>query len=315
MTGDPVRADIYTRITDRIIADLERGVRPWMKPWSAKNAEGRINQPLRVNGERYRGINVLILWSEALANGYTNSVWMTFRQAIELGGHVRRGEHGTVVVFASKFQKVETTDEGEEIARTIPFLRGYTTFNVGQIDGLPDRFYHPTDVHPLPSVERVADAEEFVVNTAADIRHGGIEAFYAPSTDRIQMPMFESFCDAQAYYGVLLHELTHWTSHPSRLARDFGRKRSVDAAYATEELVAEIGSAFVCADLGLALEPREDHAAYIGSWLTALRNDRRMIFVAAGHAQRAADYLHGLQNLGVGGKAMGCLPNPMAQAA
>lgn len=132
------RADIYTRITDRIVADLERGVRPWMQPWSATNTQGRITRPVRHNGQPYSGINILLLWSEGLARGFASPMWMTFRQALELGAAVRRGETGSTVVFASRFTKLETDDKGNEVDREIPFLKAYSVFNVDQIDGLPD---------------------------------------------------------------------------------------------------------------------------------------------------------------------------------
>src|SRR5947208_1076631 len=137
---DATRVDIYTRVTDRIIADLERGVRPWFKPWSGNNPHGSV-RPLRVTGEAYRGINVLMLWGEAWTKGYTNPTWMTFRQSQELGGHVRKGEHGSMVVYANRITKTETTETGEEIERALAFLKAYTVFNCEQIDGLPERFY------------------------------------------------------------------------------------------------------------------------------------------------------------------------------
>jgi antirestriction protein ArdC len=150
----------------------------------------------------------------------------------------------------------------------------------------------------LPRLEapaRIARAESFFAATGATLSHGGNRAFYRPSTDSIMMPSVEAFRDAQSYYATLAHETTHWTSHPSRLARDFGGKRFGSEGYAIEELVAELGAAFICADLDLALEPREDHATYIASWLEVLKNDNRAIFTAASHAQRAADFLNALQ--------------------
>jgi len=142
-----------------------------------------------------------------------------------------------------------------------------------------------------------AAAANLASATRADIRHGGNRAFYAIDADRVQLPPFESFADVESYYATLLHELMHWTRHPTRLAREFGRKRWGDEGYAAEELVAELGAAFLCADLAITLEPRPDHANYIASWLTVMKNDKRVIFTAAAHAQRAADYLYGLQQL------------------
>ena len=258
-TAETPRTDIYTRITNRIIADLEQGVRPWTKPWSAGHAQGRITRPLRHNGEPYAGINVILLWSDALAKGFANATWMTFRQALALGAHVRKGETGSLVVYANRITRTETTDRGEDVEREIPFLKGYTVFNVEQIEGLPLAYCTPTP-QIIDPVQRVAHADTFFAATRADTRHGGTQAYYAIGTDHIQMPPFETFHDAESYYATLGHETTHWTRHPLRLDRDLGRKRYGDDGYAREELVAELGSAFLCADLGLTLEPRADHA-------------------------------------------------------
>jgi antirestriction protein ArdC len=288
------RQDLYSRVTDRIIAELEQGVRPWMKPWNVEHAAGRITRPLRHNGEPYRGINILMLWSAAVAGGYSAPIWMTFRQAQELGGHVQKGEHGSLVVYADTLIRTEETEDGEEVEHAIPFLKGYTVFNVEQIEGLPAQYTQlAAPVHD--PVARIAHAEAFFAATGASIRHGGNRAYYALNADAIQMPPFEAFRDAESYYGTLAHETTHWTRHPSRLGRDLGRKRWGDAGYAREELVAELGAAFLCADLGITPEVREDHSAYLASWLKVLKEDQRAIFQAAAHAQRAVDFLHGLQ--------------------
>ena len=288
------KTDVYQRITNRIVAELEQGARPWLRPWNAEHAAGRITRPLRHNGQPYSGINVVMLWSEAVAKGYAAPIWMTFKQAQELGAHVRKGEHGSLVVYADRFTKTETDDSGQDVERSIPFMKGYTVFNVEQIEGLPAH-YHATAAPVLDPVQRNQQAEAFFAALHADIRHGGNMAFYAVGSDHVQMPPFESFRDAESYYATLAHECTHWTRHSKRLAREFGRKRFGDEGYAIEELVAELGSAFLSADLGLTPEPRADHAAYIASWLKVLRNDKRAIFTAASHAQRAADYLTGLQ--------------------
>lgn len=289
------RKDVYSRITDRIIADLEQGVRPWMKPWNAEHAAGRITRPLRHNGQPYNGINVLMLWSAAMDRGYSAPIWMTYKQAAEMGAHVRKGEKGELVVYANTITRTETDAvTGEDEERTIPFLKGYTVFNVEQVEGLPARFYELAEP-ALDPVQRIEAADAFFTATQADIRHGGNMAYYAIGSDHIQMPPFESFRDAESYYATLAHEATHWTRHPTRLERDFGRKAFGDAGYAREELVAELGSAFLAADLGLFLEPRDDHAAYIGNWLSVLKEDKRAIFSAAAHAQRAADFLNSLQ--------------------
>lgn len=290
------REDIYTRVTSQIIASLEQGVRPWVKPWAVEHAAGRITRPLRHNGTPYRGINILLLWSEAMAKGYAAPLWMTYRQSQEIGGQVRKGEHGSTVVYADRFTRTEQDDKGQDVEREIPFLKAYTVFNVEQIEGLPEHFY-AKPVNPLPLAERIEGADRFVAATGASIRHTGNMAFYAPGPDCIQLPPFEAFCDKESYYATVLHELTHWTRHASRLDRDFGRKQFGDPGYAREELVAELGAAFLCADLGITPTVREDHAAYLDHWLTVLKEDKRAIFQAAAYAQRAADFLQGLQTV------------------
>lgn len=292
------RADVYARITDRIVADLERGVRPWVRPWSAANAAGRITRPLRHNGMPYQGINVVLLWSEAVARGFASSTWMTFKQSLELGGHIRKGESGTMVVYANKVTKTETDDNGDDVERTVPFLRAYTVFCVDQIDGLPEQYYKSATAAPAtPPAQRIAHADAFFANTGATIRHGGDKAYFAPSLDLIQMPPFESFRDAESFTATLAHECVHWTAPAHRVNRDLSRYAKDRSERAREELVAELGACFLSADLGIVpeLEPRADHASYLASWLEVLSNDKRFIFSAAAHAQRAVTYLHGLQ--------------------
>jgi antirestriction protein ArdC len=295
MTQTSNRCDIYTRITDKIVADLEQGVRPWFRPWSVDHAEGRITRPLRYNGIRYNGINVIMLWSTAIIKGYTCPHWLTFKQARDLGGNVRRGETGELVVYADRIKRTEIDARGEECEREIPFLKGYTVFNAEQCEGLPAQYMAKPEMPTLTPMQRLEEVDRFFAATGADIRHGGTRAYYAEGSDFVQMPPFETFRDAESYAATLAHELTHWTKHDRRLARDMGRVKWGDEGYAREELVAELGSAFLCADLGITPETREDHAAYIAPWLKVLKDDKRFIFSAASHAQRAADYLHGLQ--------------------
>jgi antirestriction protein ArdC len=288
------RQDIYTRITDKIVASLETGVRPWIRPWNADNTAGRITRPLRHNGVPYSGINILMLWASAVEQGFGSPSWMTFKQALELNAHVRKGEKGSLVVYANSITKTEQNDAGEDIEREIHFLKGYTVFNCDQIEGLPAQYY----VKPEPKftpVQRIDHAEAFFVATGFQIRYGGNRAYYAQEPDYIQMPPIESFVDAEHFYATLAHEAVHATKHPTRLERDFGRKTWGDEGYAREELVAELGSAFLCADLELTPDVRDDHASYIASWVEVLQNDNRAIFAAAAHAQRAVDYLHKLQ--------------------
>ena len=288
------KADIYTRITNQIITALETGVRPWVKPWHSDHASGRIIRPLRHNGEPYSGINILSLWSSASVQGFTSPTWMTFKQSQELKAKVRKGEKGSLVVYANKITRTEENEDGDEVECAIPYLKGYTVFNVEQIENLPERFYEKPEQRFDP-VQRIDHAEAFFQDTGADIRHGGNRAFYAIHPNYVQMPPFEAFRDAESYYATLAHEITHWTRHPSRLDRDFGRKNYGDEGYAKEELVAELGAAFLCADLEITLEARDDHASYIASWLKALKDDKRAIFQAAAYAQRAVDFLHSIQ--------------------
>lgn len=289
------RQDVYSKVTDRIVSDLEAGVRPWLKPWSATHDERLPLLPLRANGTPYRGINVLLLWGAAQDAGYTRNIWMTFKQANERGAHVKKGEHGSLVVFANSFTKTEQNDKGEDIEREIPFMKAYTVFNVEQIEGLPAELLEsPAPRDDAHKAELIQEAEAFFARTGAKFQHGGNRAFYAPDRDFIQLPPAEAFKDAESYEATKAHELIHWTGHPSRTAREFG-KRFGDTAYAREELVAEMGSAFLCADLGITPEVREDHAAYLDHWLKVLKADKRAIFSAAAHAQRAVDFLHSQQ--------------------
>jgi antirestriction protein ArdC len=294
MTQNTGKQDPHSRITDRILAELEQGTRPWLKPWSggdiAKSGQAR---PLRATGQPYRGINVLLLWIEAQASGFVNPSWMTYKQAQALGAQVRKGEHGaTVVYYGDSTKTVHDDASGEDREQGFRFLKTYTVFNVAQIDGLPERFHIVPE--QSPEVERIEAAEAFFDSIPATVNHGGDKAYYIPSADRIQLPPFAAFHDAHGYYATRGHETVHWTRHESRLDRSFGREKWGDEGYAREELVAEFGAAFLAADLGLCIEPRPDHASYIGSWITVLQNDTRAIVQAAAHAERALAYLHQL---------------------
>jgi antirestriction protein ArdC len=231
------RPDIYARITDRIVKDLEHGVRPWLKPWSAASTSGRITRPLRHNGLPYSGMNVLLLWSEQMSRGFASPTWMTFRQSLELGAAVRKGETGSTVVFASRFTRSEVDGNGGEIDREIPFLKAYSVFNVEQIDGLPESYYAPV-AEVIDPVERIENADRFFRNTGATIRHSGNQAYYSPVTDHIQMPPFKAFRDAAGYAAVLAHETTHWTAREDRVGRDLSRYAKDRTDRAREELIA-----------------------------------------------------------------------------
>ena len=298
------RADIYQRITDQIAAAIEAGAGEWRMPWHPA-ADGAM-PVLPVNAvtrKPYRGVNTVVLWAAAQAEGYPSAVWATYRQWAELGAQVRKGERASPVVFWKISDKEEQEDAGEgeeeDGRRSRVFARGYSVFNAAQVDGcaIPA-------LPVLPEAERIDQAEAFFAAIGADIRHGGARACYVPSQDQIRMPPFEVFRDPVAYYATMAHEVTHLTGHPSRCARDL-RGRFGEEAYAAEELVAELGAAFVCADLALTPEPRPDHAAYVASWLKVLRSDKRAIFTAAAKAQAAADWMHAQQNEAVPSGAAG----------
>lgn len=290
-----VPQDVYTRVTEKILADLKKGVTPWIKPWNAGNTEGRIMRPLRHNGERYNGINVLLLWSSAMEQGFTNPKWMTFRQALELKAHVRKGEHSSLVVYAKTYRKTEHDDQGQDTERDVPFLKAYTVFNIEQIDGLPEQFYDKPPPKFASSVQRIEHAETFFANTGITTHFRGARALYSEAADHILMPPRESFMDSERLYSTWAHETVHATKHPLRLQRDFGRKKFGDPAYALEEIVAEMGAAFICEHLEISPVLPDDHAAYIASWILALQDDKHAIFRATSFAQKAVDYLSGLQ--------------------
>lgn len=285
-----MKADIYQTVTDSIIGMIEAGVRPWAPGHNAK-ACGLPVIPTRACGTAYRGINVALLWGAAEMKGYRHHTWMTFNQAKALGGCVRKGEKATPVVYWGTFKaQADDADEGDD-GKARLFAKGYSVFNVEQIDGLPERFFEPATVEP--SETRIAKADAWAVATGADIRHGGSQAFYSPKGDFVQVPPFAAYGEPERYYSTLCHELTHWSGAKARLDRQFG-KRFGDKAYAFEELVAEMGAAFACARLGIENETREDHASYLASWLNVLKSDKRAIFTAASKAQAACDYLFDL---------------------
>jgi antirestriction protein ArdC len=288
------KRDCYSEITNAIIADLEKGVRPWVKPWDGGNTIPC--RPLRITGEPYRGINVMLLWSAAHQHGYQSATWLTYQQALHQGGNVRKGEKATTVVFSGTLTRTEQDDKGEEQEKVIPFLKAYSVFNIDQTEGLPEKYQTPATIAPaLGNNARHEKADLFVANTKAEVCHGGDRACYSPLEDRIHVPRIERFKNSDAFYSVLLHELTHWTMRDGRCPRKFRPTIHGTANYAREELVAELGAAFLCADLQISLTPRPDHADYIASWLEVLRNDKRAIFQAAATAQKAVDFLDSLQ--------------------
>lgn len=284
------RSNIYDEITTKIIAELEAGRLPWVQPWGSNTVSAPLAMPRNAATDRgYSGINVLILWGAVVQHGFATQGWLTFRQALGLGGNVRKGEHGTTVVYADRFipddERRRAQNNGDDPA-AIPFLKRFTVFNVAQCEGLPDGLSAPPP--PIPEGLIVPEVEALIRASGADLRLGGDKAFYAPGPDFIQIPRPEAYFEPINWHRTALHELGHWSGHPGRLARDlsggFGSK-----AYSREELVAEMTSAFCCASLGIA--PTVRHADYIGAWLDVLREDNRAIVRAASAASKAADYL------------------------
>lgn len=279
------KRDAYQIVTDAVIKAIEAGSKPWAQSWVNGKSAGTM--PLRHNAQAYRGINVLILWAAQMEAGYTSPFWMTYKQAQELGAQVRKGEKGTMVCYYGTGKDDEGESEGGKVFR---FLKTFTVFNTQQIDGLPER-YSLAVPQVQPASERIKDIEQMIRDTGAVIHHGGNRAFYRPSTDAIQMPEFEQFRTPEFYYSTLWHELVHWTKAPARLDRSFGSESWGDEGYAREELVAELGAAFIGSELGFGPEHIEDHASYLSHWLKVLKADKRAIFGIAAKAQAAADYL------------------------
>jgi antirestriction protein ArdC len=287
------KTDIYERVTNRIVELIERGA-DYKRPWTSVAATGL---PVNFASKKaYRGINTLVLWAEASEKGYSSNTWGTYAQWSEVGAQVRKGEKSACVVFW-KFWDVAGSGEsqdGEESESTSRrcMARAYHVFNLAQVDNAPASI--PQVPVPHFDAARIPELDSFVAATGAKVSNdGGARAFYRPATDSIHMPAFSLFPEAWGYYSTLTHELTHWTSHESRLNRkkELGR-RFGDSNYAMEELIAELGSAYLCATLGLSPEePREDHAGYLAGWLKVLKSDKRAIFTAASKAQAASDYL------------------------
>jgi antirestriction protein ArdC len=284
------RTSLYQEITDKIIAELEAGRVPWVQPWGTAAAKTSVSMPKNAATQRrYSGINVLILWAAVIERGFAGQSWLTFRQALGLGGNVRKGEHGTTVVYADRFtpdeERRRAERDGDE-PNAIPFLKRFTVFNTDQCENLPEGLV--TAPVPVPEGLILPHAEALIDATGADFRIGGAQAFYSPSHDFIQVPRPEAYFEPINWHRTAIHELGHWAGHASRLGRDLSGAFG-SALYAKEELIAEMTSAFVCASLGIV--PTVRHADYIGSWLEVLRDDDRAIVRAASAASKAADYL------------------------
>lgn len=281
--------NLYKEVSDRILTELKQGHTPWVKPWSATVSGGGVVCNA-VTNRPYSGGNIVLLWIAMSSFGYSNPRFLTFKQAKELGGNVRKGETGHKVYFVSSFL-VKDEGDSDDDAKRIGYLKEYTVFNVAQCENLPEKVLSLGEVKVRNKSERDPLADEFVRSLLADIRHGGDRAFYQPGSDFVQMPEFRDFKNADNYYGVLFHELGHWTGAEKRCNRVFG-KRFGDNAYAAEELVAELTAAFLCAEFGFDGDLR--HAGYIASWIKMLEKDDRAFFTAASQAQKAADHMRGL---------------------
>ena len=275
--------DLYQDVTNRIVAAIEAGTPPWVRPWSVTGDQRPRNA---LTQRPYRGINSVLLALEADAKGHATHQWLTYRQAAQIGGQVRGGAHATSIVFYKLREVPEAEAEGKP-KRVIPLLRAFSVFNLAQIEGLPDTLTQPP---APPTWDAHAAAEALLDASGADIRHGSSQAYYHRLQDVIHLPPRRAFADPTAYYTTALHELTHWSGHATRCNRDL-KGRFGDDAYAIEELIAELGSAFLCAHC--RLDGRLQHAAYLHSWLQVLKADKRAIFTASAKAQQAADLLLG----------------------
>jgi len=281
------RVSIYDEVTARVIAEMEQGRVPWVKPWAASGGLGLPRSA--ATRKAYSGINILILWDAAMRRGFVAQEWMTLRQCNELGGRIRKGERGTTACYADSFipkaEKERAKQQGDDPGR-VPFLKRFTVFNIEQCEGLPAHFNSP--LAPVPESELVPAADTMIATSGAVIKHGGGTAMYLAQPDMIHMPPRGSFLTPADYYCTVLHELGHWTAHPTRLNRDL-QNRYGTTAYAREELIAELTSAFLCAGFGII--PKVRHADYLANWLSILKDDGRAIFHAASQASKASDFL------------------------
>ena len=279
-----MKRDLYQTVTDKIVAQMESGTMPWEKAWSVTGS----SIPMNATTDRpYSGINVLLFWASAEA-GYARPRFLTFKQALNAGGNVRKGEHGHKVYF---YKQLTVKDKASGEERDVPMLREYTVFNVAQCENLPDSVANGEYVAPRNQDQREADADAFIQSTGADFREGTGVPCYVPSKDFISLPAFSAFNSRQAFYATSFHELTHWTGPKHRLDRDLSG-RFGQHAYALEELVAELGAAFLCAEFGFDVVSRS--ASYLDHWIKACKENPRAIFTAASKASKAAEYLRGL---------------------
>ncbi len=282
------RSTLYQDVTDRVVRELEEGQVPWVQPWTSSGAG--LGLPRSAATRRYySGINVLILWSAVIQRGFASQEWLTYRQCLALGGQIRGGERGTTVCYADRFipkaERGRAQELGEE-PTSVPFLKRFTVFNVEQAEGLPPHIVVPTK--PYAPFDVFPAAEALIAASGVAIREGGGEAYYHRGEDFIRVPPRAAFVSEADRVCTVLHELGHATAHPARLNREL-QHRFGSTAYAREELIAELTSAFLCAQFGIT--PQIRHADYIGHWLQVLKADSRAIFHAASQASRACEHL------------------------
>ena len=288
--GSFKRSDIYARVTDEIVRAIEAGVKDYKMPWHQGAGAGLPRNAS--TGNFYRGVNTVALWASGQVRGYGLPYWATFLQWEKLGANIRRGEKASVVVFYKR-EESSTDDEDRESARaTRSILKGSFVFNAEQVDG----WSYPEPAIHEDRTEKLQGVDSFIESLGADIHYGGEAAWYNKTLDRIRMPERRQFVGTdtstatEAFYSVILHELVHWSGHPMRLNRDLSGRFGT-SAYAMEELIAELGAAFLCADLAISLNPRRDHAAYVHSWLQVLRQQKSAIFTAASSSTAACRFL------------------------
>lgn len=292
------RRDIHQEITNKIVGVLDAiDLNDYEAPFAGLAAQGIPLNPTTHNA--YRGINIPSLWIDQQEKQFTSNRWATFNQWKERGAQVRKGERASQIIFYKTLTKTDENDKGEDCEQLIPMLKSYAVFNANQVDG----YEHDCSIKPNDTdlVTRIQAADTYCVNTRADIRKGGIRAFYSRKGDYISMPDTAHFVDTKQasatenYYSTLLHELTHWTGAENRLDRDKAKTKAELDKYAFEELIAELGAAFLCAQIGIVQTPRDDHALYIKSWLAALKDDKKLVFKASAQAAKAVDFLNTLQ--------------------
>jgi antirestriction protein ArdC len=288
MQSNQEKADVYEQITNTIVSAIEEGAGKYEMPWHTLSA------PLNAaNRKPYRSVNVLMLWATAQKHAYTSNEWATYRQWQEAGAQVRKGERSTTVVFWKFYDRAEEQQEDSDAPEERPrcFARCYHVFNASQVDG-----YIPEIQEQLPESVRIQNADRFFASLPAVIKHGGDRAFYSPTGDFIQIPAFAQFKSPKGYVCTLAHECAHWSGAPPRLNRDLSG-RFGDERYSMEELIAELTSCYICAELQIQSEPRVDHAPYLSCWLRVLKSAKKAIFAAASKAQEAASYLQQLAAL------------------